>query len=73
MRLHQPPVSPTPHGVDLKGKVALITGASAGIGQDTARQLLALSLSTLILAVRNEAKGTEVCLSPSDYEQRPDY
>ncbi|KAL8638922.1 MAG: hypothetical protein Q9228_003974 [Teloschistes exilis] len=60
MRLHQPPVSPTPDGVDLKGKVALITGASAGIGQDTACQLLALNLSTLILGVRNQAKGAEV-------------
>ncbi|KAI4100695.1 MAG: hypothetical protein L6R37_005314 [Teloschistes peruensis] len=60
MRLHQPPVSPTPDGVDLKGKVALITGGSAGIGQDTARQLLALNLSTLILGVRNQAKGAEV-------------
>ncbi|KAL8663154.1 MAG: hypothetical protein Q9202_004086 [Teloschistes flavicans] len=60
MRLHQPPVSPTPGGVDLEGKVALITGASAGIGQDTARQFLTLNLSTLILGVRNEVKGVQV-------------
>lgn len=64
MRLHQPPVSPTPKNIDLEGKVALITGASAGIGQDTARQFLTLNLSTLILGVRNEVKGVQVCFSP---------
>ncbi|KAL8689083.1 MAG: hypothetical protein Q9218_005163 [Villophora microphyllina] len=60
MRIRQPLVSGTPDGVDLKGKTAIVTGGSAGIGQETARQLLALNLSTLVLGVRNEAKGAEV-------------
>jgi NAD(P)-dependent dehydrogenase (short-subunit alcohol dehydrogenase family) len=57
MPLFQPKVTPLPAGIDLTGKSAVITGASAGLGLETARQLLALNLSTLILAVRNEPKG----------------
>lgn len=58
MPLIQPKVTPLPSGIDLHGKSAVITGASAGLGLETARQLLTLHLSTLILAVRNETKGT---------------
>jgi NAD(P)-dependent dehydrogenase (short-subunit alcohol dehydrogenase family) len=57
MPLLQPKVTPLPAGIDLTGKSAVITGASAGLGLETARQLLTLNLSTLILAVRNESKG----------------
>lgn len=53
----QPPVTPTPTGINLQGKVAIITGANTGMGYETARQLLALNLSTVILAVRNISKG----------------
>ena len=57
MPLLQPKVTPLPPGIDLTGKSAVITGASAGLGLETACQLLTLNLSTLILAVRNESKG----------------
>ena len=53
----QLPVTPTPTGINLQGKTAIITGANTGIGYETARQLLALNLSTVILAVRNISKG----------------
>ncbi|KAJ5891242.1 short-chain dehydrogenase/reductase family protein [Penicillium subrubescens] len=53
----QPKVTPLPPGIDLTGKSAVVTGASAGLGLETARQLLTLNLTTLILAVRNESKG----------------
>ncbi|KIA75779.1 hypothetical protein HK57_00393 [Aspergillus ustus] len=43
--------------VDLTGKTALITGASTGLGLETARQLLDLGLSKLIIAVRDIQKG----------------
>lgn len=56
----QPKVSPLPPGIDLSGKTAVITGASAGIGLETARQLLQLNCTTVILAVRNVSKG-EAC------------
>jgi NAD(P)-dependent dehydrogenase (short-subunit alcohol dehydrogenase family) len=57
MPFFQPKVTPLPSGIDLQGKSAVITGASAGLGLETARQLLTLNLSTLVLAVRNESKG----------------
>lgn len=56
----QPKVTPLPTDIDLKGKTAVVTGASAGIGLETARQLLTLNASTVILAVRNVSKG-EAC------------
>lgn len=57
--LSQPKVNPLPRGIDLKGKTAIITGASAGMGLETARQLLSLNASTVVLAVRNTAKGED--------------
>ncbi|KAJ5605718.1 short-chain dehydrogenase/reductase family protein [Penicillium lagena] len=57
MPVLQPKVTPLPPGIDLSGKTAVITGASAGLGLETARQLLALKCSTVILAVRNISKG----------------
>ena len=53
----QAKVTPLPTGINLHGKTIIITGASAGMGLEAARQLLALNASTLILAVRNTAKG----------------
>ncbi|GAM36187.1 hypothetical protein TCE0_018f05084 [Talaromyces pinophilus] len=57
VKLAQPKVSPLPNGIDLKGKTAVVTGASAGLGLEVTRQLLQLNISTVILAVRNVAKG----------------
>ncbi|KAL3417238.1 short-chain dehydrogenase [Phlyctema vagabunda] len=41
----------------LKGKVAIVTGANSGLGFESARQLLALGLSHLVVAVRSIEKG----------------
>ncbi|CEL03854.1 hypothetical protein ASPCAL04993 [Aspergillus calidoustus] len=55
--LTQPKVQPLPSGINLTGKTAVVTGASAGLGLEMTRQLLQLRISTIILAVRNTAKG----------------
>ena len=57
--LSQPKLYPLPTGIDLTGKVAIVTGASSGLGLETARQLLVLR-ATVILAVRNPFKA-EAC------------
>ncbi|KAL4993817.1 hypothetical protein BDV10DRAFT_198042 [Aspergillus recurvatus] len=57
MGLSQPKITPLPHGINLTGKTAVITGATAGLGLETARQLLRLNISTLVLAVRNTNKA----------------
>ena len=46
-------------GHDLSGKVALVTGASSGLGVETARALLAAH-AEVILAVRDTVKGERV-------------
>lgn len=46
-------------GVDLTGKVALITGGSSGLGQETAR-VLASRGAEVILTTRDVAKGEAV-------------
>lgn len=46
-------------GHDLAGKVALVTGASSGLGIETARALLAAH-AEVILAVRDSAKGERI-------------
>ncbi|KAK4493802.1 hypothetical protein PRZ48_014987 [Zasmidium cellare] len=46
-----------PAGLSLSSKVAIVTGSNAGLGFESARQLLALNLSHLILAVRSVEKG----------------
>jgi NAD(P)-dependent dehydrogenase (short-subunit alcohol dehydrogenase family) len=46
-------------GIDLSGKVAIVTGASAGLGVETSRALAAAG-AHLVLAVRNLAKGEQV-------------
>lgn len=54
-----PKVDQQAHGVDLSGQVAIITGANSGLGFHSARHLLGLNLSHLILAVRSREKGEE--------------
>ncbi|KAE8451117.1 hypothetical protein EG329_004789 [Mollisiaceae sp. DMI_Dod_QoI] len=41
----------------LQGKVAIVTGANSGLGFESSRQLLALGLSHLVIAVRSIEKG----------------
>ncbi|KKP03452.1 hypothetical protein THAR02_04431 [Trichoderma harzianum] len=48
---------PIAKDVTLAGKTAIVTGSNVGLGLETARQLLRLGLSKLILAVRSESKG----------------
>lgn len=43
--------------VSLKGKTAIVTGSNTGLGYYASSQLLALGLSRLIMAVRDEEKG----------------
>ncbi|PNP44357.1 hypothetical protein TGAMA5MH_03963 [Trichoderma gamsii] len=57
MNFPQPKVSPLPSGINLQGRTVLITGATAGMGLETAGQLLKLDVTHLILAVRNVSKG----------------
>ncbi|KAK8070918.1 NAD(P)-binding protein [Apiospora hydei] len=47
----------TRQDVDLRGKTAIITGSNTGLGLETARQLLDLGLSKLIMAVRSVPKA----------------
>lgn len=49
-------------GIDLTGKSALVTGASGGLGAETARALAAAG-ADVTLAVRNVAKGETVAES----------
>jgi NAD(P)-dependent dehydrogenase (short-subunit alcohol dehydrogenase family) len=46
-----------PLHIDLRDKVAVVTGSSSGLGLECARQLLQLRLKHLILAVRSQSKG----------------
>lgn len=48
---------PLPDGVQLNSQVAIITGASSGLGVEASRQLLKLGVSHVVLAVRSQAKG----------------
>ncbi|RFU76456.1 short-chain dehydrogenase [Trichoderma arundinaceum] len=57
--------------VNLTGKTAIVTGSNSGLGLETARQLLGLGLTKLILAVRSESKG-EVARKELLAEQKAD-
>lgn len=46
-----------PSSVNLAGQTAIVTGSNVGLGFECARQLLALNLSHLIVAVRSQSKG----------------
>jgi retinol dehydrogenase-12 len=50
---------PLPASVRVDGKTALVTGANAGLGLETARDLASRGLARLILAVRSVGKGEE--------------
>lgn len=71
----QPPVEPTPTGISLNGQTAIVTGASAGIGLETCRQLLVLGITNLYMAVRNVSKGEGVketlLADPTVHEHNP--
>ena len=49
----------TPAGTSLAGKTALITGASSGLGLETARQYLLLEVERLIITARTAQKCQE--------------
>ncbi|KAI1878937.1 hypothetical protein JX265_003114 [Neoarthrinium moseri] len=62
-------VTPSPvTDVDLREKLAVVTGSNGGIGLECCRQLLALGLSKLILAVRDKSKGHVWELDMSSYD-----
>lgn len=49
----------TRKNVDLTDKTAIVTGSNTGLGLETARHLLSLGLTKLILAVRTVSKGEQ--------------
>ena len=53
------------HGVDLTGRTAIVTGASSGIGIETARALASAGASVM-LAVRNTSFGDRVAAEIRD-------
>ncbi|PHH86370.1 hypothetical protein CDD83_10355 [Cordyceps sp. RAO-2017] len=48
---------PLPADRRLTGQTAIVTGSNIGLGLEASRQLLALGLAHLVMAVRSEAKG----------------
>ncbi|ERT03313.1 hypothetical protein HMPREF1624_01624 [Sporothrix schenckii ATCC 58251] len=46
-----------PKSTNLNGQTAIVTGASTGLGLEASRQLLALGLSRLVVAVRSVDRG----------------
>ncbi|TVY80556.1 Short chain dehydrogenase yanD [Lachnellula suecica] len=57
-QFHAKPVQP-PKDTNLFGQVAIVTGASTGLGFHSCRQLLFLKLPHLIIAVRSAKKGED--------------
>jgi len=57
------PHKPLPAGARLDGQVGIITGSSAGIGLEAARQLLDLGVSHIILSGRTLEKGEKAAES----------
>lgn len=47
----------TPKGTDLSSQCAIVTGASSGLGFESGKQMLALGLSHLVIAVRSLDRG----------------
>ncbi|UPL02100.1 hypothetical protein LCI18_013034 [Fusarium solani-melongenae] len=54
------PVQWPPKDTNLKGKVAIVTGSTSGLGLEASRQLLSYGLSSLILAVRSKERGEKI-------------
>ncbi|KAI4599101.1 hypothetical protein KJ359_002058 [Pestalotiopsis sp. 9143b] len=50
-------VPPIPLGLDLAGKIILVTGSNVGLGLESVRQFLKLRPSRVIMAVRSLEKG----------------
>lgn len=70
-------VTPQLPAHDFSGQTIIITGSNTGLGLETARHLLSLHCSHLILAVRNTSKGEEakkslLSSSPSPTAPPPD-
>jgi NAD(P)-dependent dehydrogenase (short-subunit alcohol dehydrogenase family) len=57
MGFFQLPVPPLSSTIDLTGKTIIVTGSTAGLGLEAARQFLVFKACTVILAVRNVPKG----------------
>ncbi|KAH7149654.1 putative short-chain dehydrogenase/reductase family protein [Dactylonectria estremocensis] len=56
--------SPTiPKDLDLGGKVAIVTGGNSGLGLESARHMLALGLSRLVITARSLERGQAVVSS----------
>ena len=57
--MRQPPIAPTPAGLNLTGKTVIVTGGNTGLGLEAARQYITLNASSVILACRSISKGQE--------------
>ena len=60
MGIFQESIPPTPPNIDLSGQTIIITGATAGLGYESAVQFLRLKAHTVILGVRNLEKASTV-------------
>ncbi|RDW62816.1 putative short-chain dehydrogenase family protein [Coleophoma crateriformis] len=56
-RMTFPKIKLSTKGIDLSGKVAIVTGSNTGLGFHCAHHLLSLKLAHLIIAVRSVEKG----------------
>ncbi|KAK1750414.1 hypothetical protein QBC47DRAFT_418173 [Echria macrotheca] len=55
----QQKIPPTPPDTNLAGQTVIVTGGNAGLGLETARQLLVLGASRMIVACRSVSRGEE--------------
>ena len=62
---HESTAADVIEGVDLSGRTAIVTGASSGIGVETARALAAAG-AAVTLAVRDTASGDRVAAEIRD-------
>lgn len=58
-QIHYGKIPAPPANTNLQGKVAIVTGATTGIGYECARQLLSLKLSHLIITCRDQKRGDD--------------